>query len=83
VAGEYNAGITNFVSTVVVDNWRGSGKTVRMNTVDFYPERDGEIVDGPTQPPLQPGVSDPPLKNPFLDGEGRRIADLHSPLHRA
>jgi hypothetical protein len=82
MAREYSANVTNFVSTVLVSNWKGTGRQARMNTADYDPARDGAIIDGPTQL-VVPGVSDPPLKNPFLDGEGRRIADLHSPMHRA
>lgn len=83
MAFEYTASIENFVSTVVVNNWRGTGRTARMNTADYLPERDGELVEGPTVPPNTPGVADPPLKDPRLDDHGRVIADLASPMHRA
>ena len=78
--GEYNAQIETFVPTVMV-NWKA--RRVRLNLADYDAAKHGPIVEGPTQPPIKPGVSEPALKNPFLDGDGRRIADQHSPLHRA
>jgi hypothetical protein len=68
---------------VRVSNWKGSGKQARINAADYLPERDGEIIEGPTQPPPSLSVPDVPLKNPHIDEHGRRIADQHSPLHRA
>jgi hypothetical protein len=50
---EYNASIDNFVSTVVVDNWRGTRKTVRMDAPYYDPERGGVIVTGRPCGPTQ------------------------------
>jgi hypothetical protein len=82
MAQEYSASVDNFVSTVVVDNWKGTGRRVRMNFAD-YNAAHGAIIEGPTQPEIAPGVSDPPLKDPKVDDEGRRIADQNSPMLRA
>ena len=81
--GEYNASIVTFVSTVVVDNWKGTGRTARMNTADYVAERDGEIVEGPTVRPNTPGRPVLPLKDPRVDDDGNRISDLPSPMLRA
>lgn len=81
MAAEYTARIETFTSTVTVQHPR-LGR-VKMNAADYRPERDGPIIEGPTQPPIKPGASDPALKNPRVDGSGHVIADLASPLHRA
>jgi hypothetical protein len=83
MAAEYNGQIENLVPTVVVSNWKGSGRRVRMNAADYWPERDGDILEGPTMPPTTPGVADPPNKDPRLDADGRAIADHPSPMLRA
>ncbi len=46
MAGEYSAGITEFVSTVTVDHPR-LGR-VRMNFASYDPATCGEILEGPT-----------------------------------
>jgi hypothetical protein len=48
MAGEYNANITEFISTVLVEHPR-LGK-VRMNAASYDPATCGEIVEGPTAP---------------------------------
>ena len=74
-AAAFNGRGLPHVSTVVVDNWRGTGKQARMNTSDYDPARDGAVLEGPTVPVEKPGVADPPLFNPKLkrrrgDGSG-------------
>ncbi len=32
--------------TVLVDNWKGTGRRARINVADYDPSRDGEIVPG-------------------------------------
>jgi hypothetical protein len=34
---------------VRVSNWKGSGKQARINAADYLPERNGEIISGPTE----------------------------------
>jgi hypothetical protein len=83
IPAEYGANITNFVSTVVVSNFKGTGRTARMNSDAYLAERDGEVLEGPTQPPPTLSVMDAPLKNPRLDQNGNPIAEQHSPVLRA
>ena len=83
MSGEYNANITEFVSTIVVSNWKGTGRAVRMNTADYRPEVDGDIVRGPTIRENTPGLPPKPDKNPRIDSEGRVIADMASPALKA
>lgn len=83
MAGEYNASVASFVSTVVVLNWKGTGRTARMNTSDYLAERDGAIIEPATLRANAAGASDPPNKDPRLDADGNRIAEQASPLLRA
>lgn len=84
MAGEYSAQVQEpFIPTVVVANWKGTGRQVRMNAADYDPERDGEIIEGPTIRPNTPGQPAQPLKDPHLDADGGRIADLPSPMLKA
>ena len=83
MAGEYNASVASFVSTVLVDNWKGTGKTARMNTSDYLAERDGAILEGPSVRENAAGASDPPNKDPRRDADGNRIAEQASRMLRA
>ena len=49
----------------------------------YDPATCGPILEGPTQALPTLSVPDAPLKNPKVDDEGQRIADLPSPLLRA
>ena len=82
MAAEYTAQIETFVPTLVVSNWKGTGRQVRINADSYDHERDGEIISGPTQPPSL-SVMYTPLKNLKINDQGRRIADKASPMHRA
>jgi hypothetical protein len=74
MAGEYNANIERFVSTVVVRHPRLG--IVRMDTSDYDPAICGEILESATVPPNTPGHADAPNKDPHFDDQGRRIAEL-------
>jgi hypothetical protein len=50
-----------------------------MNAHSYDPATCGPIIEGRTQPPVQPGYSDPPLKDPKRDHDGRVIADQDQP----
>jgi hypothetical protein len=81
MAGEYTAGTLNWKSTVVCNHPR-LGRC-RMNATSYDPATCGPIIEPATQPPPTRSVSDAPLKNPKLDEQGRRIADMSAPMHRA
>jgi hypothetical protein len=81
MSGEYTAAIVNFEPTLLCDHPR-LGR-VRMNAAAYNARTCGPIIEPPTTPPRALGVSDPANKDPRLDAEGRRIADLLSPLLRA
>jgi hypothetical protein len=54
-----------------------------MNADSYRADRDGVIIEGPALAPNTPSVLDPPPKDPRVDDQGRVIADLLSPMHRA
>lgn len=81
MGAEYTAGIITFIPTIVVEHPR-LGR-VRMNLASHDEATCGPIIEGPSTLLMQPCVSNPPLKNPHVDDEGRRIADQSSPMHRA
>jgi hypothetical protein len=80
---EYTAQVENFISTVLVDNWKGTDRTARMNTADYRAERDGSILEGPTLRENTPGTPVLPLKDPKVDEHGNAIAGQASPMLRA
>jgi hypothetical protein len=75
MAAEYTARIETFVPTILVDHPR-LGRA-RMNVVDWIDEAtSGRVIDGPTTPPIEPGASDPPLKDPKRNSDGTLIAEV-------